>query len=194
MRSIPSSCSLVLALAALLALAGCSGNTGNATSAASAGTPAQEQADAPDLIAVDTGETLSTTPGDGVGVFVEYAAGGHWHVFWTCDTNKTNASCTYTIGLVTRDGSALANIAPAGFRPSDTLRQEPSSLVANCVTDTGTAEVRFDTAPGTTIEVDAAIGGIKDSRLFYFVEAGKLNGGRDTSTLTDPLLFGGLEP
>src|SRR5437868_4514680 len=37
----------------------------------------------PILVDVDTNGTMTAAPGQGVGVFTEYTAGGHWHIWWT---------------------------------------------------------------------------------------------------------------
>lgn len=46
---------------------------------------------------IDTGETLVPQPGQGYGVFVEYATGGDWHVFTTCDADVTGYSCAWDL-------------------------------------------------------------------------------------------------
>jgi hypothetical protein len=46
----------------------------------------------PLLVDVDPNQTLSAAPGQGAGVFIEYKTGGHWHVWWTCDTALTLTS------------------------------------------------------------------------------------------------------
>src|SRR5262245_14485074 len=53
----------------------------------------------PITVEVDTGRTLNAAPGEGIGVFVEYAAGGRWHIWWTCDTLQTSASCNFQLAV-----------------------------------------------------------------------------------------------
>src|SRR5690349_15935816 len=50
---------------------------------------------------VDTDQTMQVSPGQGVGVFTEYVSGGHWHVWWTCDTNVNPqaASCFFSLKI-----------------------------------------------------------------------------------------------
>src|SRR5690242_1712082 len=62
----------------------------------------------PMLVDVDTDQTMNAVGGDGVGVFVEYAKGGHWHVWWTCDTNKTQESCDFAVTMTVAAGK-IAN-------------------------------------------------------------------------------------
>ena len=56
------------------------------------------------VVDVDTGGTLVTTPGNGIGVYVEYQSGGHWRVSWTCDSSLTNLSCSLRRRRHRRDG------------------------------------------------------------------------------------------
>src|SRR5258707_778191 len=37
----------------------------------------------PQQVVIDTDQTVNSQPGQGVGLFVEYATGGHWHVYAT---------------------------------------------------------------------------------------------------------------
>src|SRR3954468_10911544 len=46
---------------------------------------------------IDTDQTLVANPGDGAGLFVEYAAGGEYHVFSACDTNKSDYVCHWVV-------------------------------------------------------------------------------------------------
>src|SRR5882672_3572150 len=54
----------------------------------------------PILAEVDTDQTLNANPGEGVGIYAEYATGGHWYIWWTCDTNQdaTHRPCNMGIG------------------------------------------------------------------------------------------------
>src|SRR6185295_8574160 len=53
---------------------------------------------------IDTGAALDTQPGQGAGVFIEYAAGGKWHLFTSCDTVKSGFGCIWDI-IVTPIGA-----------------------------------------------------------------------------------------
>src|SRR4051812_45395863 len=41
--------------------------------------------------------SMATPPGEGVGLFVEYAGDGHWNVFTTCDTAISGTSCNFDV-------------------------------------------------------------------------------------------------
>jgi hypothetical protein len=143
------------------------------------------------LVDVDTNRTMVAQGGDGVGVFSEYAAGGHWHVFWTCDTNRTNLDCGFNVGLTTT--GAITNAAGQSLDANDALSlgQAASGQVSvQTQTSTLIQGVTFDTAPGSAVALDAQIDGQRDGRILFFVQDGKVNGGYQ-GALADPLT---LEP
>jgi hypothetical protein len=142
----------------------------------------------PLLVDVDPNQTLSAVPGDGAGVFIEYSSGGHWHVWWTCDTNKTQLSCAWDVTIAEPNGSIVKAAADASSTTIGT--SSGTSLDATSTTGANLDGVRFDTAAGATITVTASIGGVYDGSFLFFVQNGKINGGY-AGTLTDPLK---LEP
>ena len=140
---------------------------------------------APLLVDVDTGGTLVTTAGNGIGVYVEYQAGGLWRVSWTCDTILTNLSCSYVVDVSVSSG-AIANSTSDGLGPSDSVAQAtPRQLEAVTTTTTGVASIVFDTTPGAAITVTVSL----DAPVsFFFVQDNLVNGGY-TGALTNPLVF-----
>jgi hypothetical protein len=147
----------------------------------------------PILVDVDTGKTMNAAPGDGVGIFVEYAAGGKWHVWWTCDTNKTSESCAFNVQIAVKSGS-MTGLALSGAAQGDDLQQsDAQTLQATTTTTSNAVDVRFAGDPGGTIEITASVGGGNDSSFFFFVQNGTVNGGY-TGQLSDPLRFEGNAP
>jgi hypothetical protein len=137
---------------------------------------------------------MSANPGDGVGVFTEYQSGGHWHVWWTCDTNKTSLSCSFDVTVSVSKGT-LANLAGQTQERGDTVTQTGSTQIeATTLTTTGTDGVTFDTVVPTgatpIITLDAKLNGVEDPSFLFFVQDGQINGNYQGS-LTDPLM---LEP
>jgi hypothetical protein len=143
------------------------------------------------LVDVDTNRTMVAQPGDGVGVFTEYAAGGHWHVFWSCDTNRTSFDCGFNVNLST--GGPITDAAGESLDASDVLMTSQATngeLGVNSQTSTTIKGLTFDTAPGASIVLDAQIDGQRDGRILFFVQDGQVNGGYQ-GALADPLT---LEP
>lgn len=144
------------------------------------------------LVVIDTDQTMTADPGQGVGVFTEYAAGGHWHVWWTCDTAKTQQSCDFAISATATAGNvtnADASQLEGGFMTQST----PSSVEAKITTTNQVHGIRFDTNPGAIITLKASLGGIADGSFLFFVQDGKVNGGF-TGKLTNPLQLQGKTP
>ncbi len=146
----------------------------------------------PLLVKVDANVTMTANPGDGVGVFNEYASGGHWHVWWTCDTNKTGQPCDFDVKLSVASG-AITNVRADQLLASDTLSTGTTPLEVQTSTTNGVAGVFFDTLPGAVVTLDAAVGGLRDGSFLFFVQDGKVNGGY-AGTVTDPLELQGATP
>jgi hypothetical protein len=156
----------------------------------------------PMLVRAETGQILQSKPGEGVGVFVEYAAGGHWTIWWTCDTDKTARTCNYGINATTQSGH-ITNVAgydgttltPSEGGPFDAGLSEagpPAFPIQGAVT-TQIQGITFDTDPGATIEVTATLDDSYDGSLFYFVDDNKVKDGYH-GVLTDPLEFQPTSP
>jgi hypothetical protein len=164
---------------------------GSASSSGSSGGTAGQ----PMLVDVDPNRTMNATPGDGVGVFTQYQSGGHWNVWWTCDTNKTSLPCNFDV-TVTVSGGSITNAVGTALERTDTLTQAtPQTLEVTTTTTTAVDGVTFDTVlpAGTTtpvITLDAKLNGVEDPTYLFFVQDGNINGNY-TGQLTDPLM---LEP
>jgi hypothetical protein len=141
----------------------------------------------PMLVLVDNDRTMNANPGDGVGVFTEYRTGGHWRVWWTCDSNKTNQSCSFDVSA-TVSGGSIANVAGVSLVASDTISQGGAQVEAQTTTTTSVQGVTFDAPAGATITLDAQMDGQRDGSFLFFVQDGKINGGY-TGMLTDPLML-----
>lgn len=164
-----------------------SGGTGGSAGAGGAGSTGG--AVAPMLVDVDTNQTMSAVAGEGVGVFVEYKAGGAWHVWWTCDTNKSSQSCNFVVKLSA--GAALQNLQTAGSAQASNA--DPSVTTFTTITGSTIDGATFTTAPGDVITLDASVDGLADGSFVFFVQNGKVNG-NFTGKLTNPLKLEGKTP
>jgi hypothetical protein len=155
-------------------------SSGGGPTGTSSGAPAQ-----PLLADVDTNATLVTTPGNGIGVYIEYTTGGHWKVSWTCDTAITSLTCNFVVDATVAVG-AITNDSAESFSPSDTLTQTSSTQIeAVTATTTEVDTVFFDTTPGATIQVSVRL----DAPVsFFFVQDNQVNGGYK-GALTNPLML-----
>jgi hypothetical protein len=147
----------------------------------------------PLAVVVDTNQTMTAPSpqgfgGQGIGVFVEYRAGGHWHVYWACDTSLSGAPCNFTVGISVTD-SSIANATPTNFGPNDTMTSTTSQVSAATTTTTQVDTVDFDATAGGKITLQANIPSLpSDGSWFFFVQDGQVNGGYN-GPLSDPLIF-----
>jgi hypothetical protein len=166
------------------------------STSASSGNPAAPAATTDNtsamLVEVDSNQTMAAQPGEGVGVFVEYAKGGHWHVWWTCDTNKTSQSCDFAVSISAATGN-LSNIDATEMAGGLYSSPNPSRIDASSTITTELRGIRFDTDAGGVITVQASLGTLTDGSFLFFVQDGKVNGGF-TGKLTNPLRFQGNSP
>ncbi len=153
----------------------------------------------PLLARVDPNVTMNAAPGEGVGVFTEYDQGGHWHLWWTCDTLLTKESCPFDI-KASVDKGAITNASAEQFTSSDTLvtpaapaSGEAGAIEAKTLTTTGTSGVLFDTDPGATITLTATVGGRYNGKFLFWVQGGKVDDGF-RGTVSDPLMLVGASP
>jgi hypothetical protein len=71
-----------------------------------------------DTSTTDVPATIQADAGEGVGLFVEYLAGGTYHVFATCDTLKSNHGCQWDV-LATIDPTLKMDTQDDGDLESD---------------------------------------------------------------------------
>jgi hypothetical protein len=172
-----------------------SGSAGSAGGTAAPGydggpAPATDGGVPPMVVEVDPNGTLSATPGLGVGVFAQYVAGGHWLVWWTCDTSVTGQSCLFTISVSPVQGT-LSNVdGTQNGMTAAVAGATPSGFAVTSSTSTGRNQVTFDAQPGASVELDAFVEPAPNQNYLFFVQNQRVNGGYQ-GDLTDPLI---LEP
>jgi len=187
----------------LLVLFACSssssGISGVGYGSAGGGYPQGDDGGAPSahpiLAPIDTNQTMSAQPGQGVGVFTEYDSGGLWHIWWTCDSavDYSNPPCAFDVKVTAQTG-AITAVSADSFGAGDGYTQTAAASVeATSTVSTGLEGIHFQTAPGATITLDATVGGLHDGRFLFFVEGGKVDDGF-TGTVTDPIMLVGATP
>lgn len=146
---------------------------------------------APMLVVVDTDEVLEAAPGEGVGVYVEYGAGGVWHVWWTCDTNLSGRPCDVAVTLRASRG-AVGDVDAAELATGKLARTDDGAVLVGDTTSVGVSGLRLALEPGAELVVEATIGGLRDGSFFFFVQDGKVKGGFQ-GVLTNPARFVGTK-
>jgi hypothetical protein len=151
----------------------------------------------PMLVVVDTDQVMNADPGQGVGIFTEYSAGGKWHVWWTCDTALSRQSCDVSLSATAAAGT-ISNVDGAELDGGFFASPNPSRVEARATTSTQVHGIKFTTQPGAVVTLEATVGGLKEGpgpngSFFFFVQDGKINGGF-AGRLTNPLQLQGNTP
>jgi hypothetical protein len=145
------------------------------------------------IVDVDTNQVMTAKGGGGVGVFVEYKTGGHWHVYWTCDTNVNPSSSSCAVGIhATANTGTIDNLKAEGA--ATPAASGPGAVDVQATVATDVQGMTFDTLPGAVIAIDATVEGTRDGHFFFFVQNGVVDGSTDPSKLSDPMLFHPTSP
>lgn len=152
---------------------------------------------APILVVLDTDQVMNADPGQGVGIFTEYFAGGKWHVWWTCDTTLSNQTCDVALSATVATGT-ISNVDAGELQGGFVTTPNPSRVEAQATTSTQVHGITFTTSPGAIVTLEATVGGLREGpgpnhSFFFFVQDGKINGGF-SGRLTNPLQLQGKTP
>ncbi|UQA58857.1 hypothetical protein [Polyangium aurulentum] len=138
----------------------------------------------PMLVTIDSDAILEAEGGEGVGVFVEYAAGGHWLVWTTCDTNYSGNVCAFDIFATVDTSSNLELVQGDGIEGYDFVNVEGSGgLEFYAETSADVDAVQFTTTPGAIVRLEVNIDGSPQPRFIYWVGNGVLHEGAPTSPI-----------
>ena len=138
---------------------------------------------------IDTGATMSNIdPGQGAGAFIEYATGGQWHLYTTCDTAVSGTSCTWDIIV---SSSSLKDFQPDRLEGRDWVDwYDQNSLELVATTHNDFDGVFFQTDPGALARFDVYLDGAPAPAYIYWVGNGGMHRGAPDNpidlTPTDP--------
>lgn len=136
---------------------------------------------------IDTDAKIETQPGVGAGVYVEYAAGGHWLLRTTCDTQKNATPCAWDIIVTPEDGRSISNVAPQGLEASTdsvgTYPEYPRSIQLLAETGSDVDGITFDTEPGTAVAVDSFLDGACALPYVFWVGDGAAHTGAPSNPI-----------
>jgi hypothetical protein len=150
-------------------------------------TPAHVLDANPRTVDIEPDKALEAKEGEGVGVFVEYATGGHWHVWTSCDTNTSKAVCNFTAFVTVSEGGKISGLRGENLENGDIAEIDPSSGAVHfdVLTSTEFDGVTFDATPGAIVQLEAYLDSDPDPRIVYWFGAGVLHQGAPT----DPINF-----
>ena len=134
------------------------------------------------LVVIDADATLPLEPGESVGLFVQYARGGHWNLSTTCDTRTSRESCAFDVIVSPAPGASFSSMEGRGLSRADTLDLRSDGTV-RLVTATsfGTDGLTFDSDPGELVRIDALLDGEDQPRLVHVVSEGAVVDGVPTN-------------
>lgn len=133
-------------------------------------------------VSIDEGAELQADPGEGVGVFVEYQGAGAWKIWTTCDTNVTDASCTFDLFL---EGFGLDMSASEDLEGNDEIEERGDLLRVSLITSADSDGVVLQAEDDQPLRVEVWLDGALDSRYVSWVEGGEVR----TSTPSNPVDF-----
>ena len=179
---------LFLGIPLALLSAACTYDNGNARRISNESASCPDGAATPVQTWIDTDAKIETHPGQGAGVFIEYATGGHWFLRTACDTAlENNQPCAWDIIITPEDGRSISNVVPDGLEAStdsvDTYIDDPRSYQLIAETSDDLDGITFDTEPQTAISVDALLDGTCALPYFFWVGEGAAHGGSPSNPL-----------
>lgn len=157
--------------------------------------PGETPISEPEQVVIDADAVLQTDVGEGIGVMVEYATGGHWRVYTTCDYNtpaNPGVACNFDLFVKPLEaGITVGNTKGEDLSGKDTIEISADGSVHLFTQNTlGRNGMTFDTAPGAMIELEVYIDGQQDPHFIYWVGKEVLHRGAPT----DPVHFVPSEP
>lgn len=132
---------------------------------------------------IDADVLLETDPGLGAGAFIEYAAGGRWRIFTSCDTLSSGFSCLWDVIVSPLAGNALFAAAAEELEPGDSLTWDADSVRLIAHTDVGFDGFSVEAEPGGAVRVDALLDGECANRYMFW----NGDGGRHEGSPSNPL-------
>ncbi|HMI82872.1 MAG TPA: hypothetical protein VK550_02205 [Polyangiaceae bacterium] len=166
-----------LALAACVALSGCGSGDGyyhhGGTSGRSFSLPTCPSAKTPvRVVGIETDAQLTTEAGKGAGVLLEYMNGGHWHIATVCDTSVSGYRCDFDV-TAQAIGGKVSNLLSEELESDDVATSYCSDTALLGVTTGADFDgIWFDTVPGATVRVTAALGQTIYDNIFFWVSEG----------------------
>jgi hypothetical protein len=126
---------------------------------------------------IDVDQLLDIEPGDGAGAFIEYEAGGFYHVTTTCDVTS-GVDCLWDIVLTPLNGAPVIGAFPFDLEQDDTLTfGEVNRVRLLAYTGDDFDGFSFQTEPGAAVEVDALLDDGAANKFLFWVGDGAVHNG-----------------
>jgi len=123
-------------------------------------------------VAIDTDAQLVTDAGQGAGVLVEYMNGGHWHIWTVCDTAISGYRCDFDM-TAQAIGAKVSNLLAEQLESDDvSISYCSDTAILGVTTGTDFDGLWFDTTPGATVRITAALGQTLYENVLYWTTGG----------------------
>lgn len=133
-------------------------------------------------VAIQPDQVLESKPGEGVGIFVEYMAGGKWHVWTACDTFDSGQVCAFDIFAGTSRPESLLAYGADDIEGTDALvdlGDGTVELIAD--TDSDPDGVVLELEAGTPLILEVYLDEQSAEPFVYWVSDNVVHGGAPTN-------------
>lgn len=107
---------------------------------------------------IDTGPQITLDPGKGVGVAVQYAAGGNWTIATACDTIQSGFTCAWDLVV----SVSLPNQLELVGTDARVYRIDPGAVRIVLPSQSSGDAFNFSAPPGIALELDVILDGTHD--------------------------------
>ena len=139
---------------------------------------------------IDTGAALTTDPGQGVGLLVEYESGGKWHIHMACDTALSTERCHWDVFVEPLDGTRIRKVSGDQLDSEDAFDWDSTGARLLAATGTDIDGMFVETDPGAGLRVDVLIDDELGNQFVYWIGGGAMHRGAPTNpvdlTPTEP--------
>jgi hypothetical protein len=132
---------------------------------------------------IDTGAPLTTEPGQGIGILIDYEGGGRWHVHVACDTALSNEQCFWDVIVEPLDGATLRNVSTEGLESTDAYDWDAGAARLTALTGTDNDGFFIDADPGAPLLVDVWLDEQPGNEFMYWISDGAMNRGSPKNPL-----------
>jgi hypothetical protein len=136
-------------------------------------------------------EPLQTDPGQGVGLLVDYVAGGTWRIAATCDTAVSNQSCDWLMVASIDPSLSLAVMDDGNLEKEDSITRVDKGAVRMHFTNDLDLDSATLTAPaGETLKISVQLDGCYNPSFVNWTSSGDVK----TGAPSDPVEFVPVSP
>lgn len=129
-------------------------------------------------VSIQPDQVLDAKPGEGVGIFVEYATGGKWHVWTTCDTFVSKQVCSFQIYAGARRAQELLAYATDDVEGFDEVSDLGDGTVQLLVdTDSDTDHLLLELNEGSQLQLEVYLDGQSAESFVYWVSDDVIHAG-----------------